>query len=130
MRAPTLAIISRLCVYNPLHHRASPFQTDENDVIHRPGFSSEQSAAGVLGYTKKSWDNKSGKETLPATSEKKWSQLTDAEKDAAKVLGFNKISWDNKSGMEKQPASTDKKWSKLSSSGEDCTASCLASGTV
>ena len=33
MRAHTLAIMSRSCAYNPLHHRVSPFQTDENDVI-------------------------------------------------------------------------------------------------
>ena len=117
-------------MYYPPYYPTISFQAGENDVIVYIEFTSEQSAARALGYTQKTWDNKSGKEKMPASSEKKWKQLTEVEQKAAKVLGFTKTSWDNKSGMEKQPASSDKSWSKLTSSGDDCTAPCLPSRMV
>ena len=74
-------------------------------------------AAVVLGYTQASWDNKSGKELQPSSSEKYWSQLTARERAAASALGYTEWQWDN--GDEKdEPASADKYWADLTACGE------------
>ena len=75
---------------------------------------SEQVAAEVLGYTKASWNNLSGKEPQPSSSNKYWSKLRHSERVAAVVLGYTGKVWDNESGSEPQPASADKLWNELS----------------
>ena len=49
-----------------------------------------QAAAGILGYTKKIWDN----DGTPASVDKYWNQLTQEQQLAAQTLGFNEESWD------------------------------------
>ena len=71
------------------------------------GCEDEQAAARVLGYSQASWDNESGQETQPASSEKYWAQLTHDERAAAGVLGFTDPTWDE------QPAATRKAWAQL-----------------
>ena len=78
-----------------------------------PGCNSEQNAATVLGYSQAVWDNESGKEPQPLSSDKAWGSLTEQEKEAAVILGYTEIIWDNKSGSELQPASVDKHWIDL-----------------
>ena len=75
---------------------------------------SEQVAAEVLGYTQASWNNLSGKEPQPSSSNKYWSKLRHSERVAAVVLGYTGKVWDNESGSEPQPASADKLWNELS----------------
>ena len=82
------------------------------------GCTSEQKAAGVLGYTQVSWDNLYGQELQPSSADKHWANLTTSEKAAANVLGYTEKIWDNKSGKEKQPASIDKYWHWLSACGK------------
>ena len=84
-----------------------------------PGCVNEQRAAVVLGYTKASWDNLSGKEKQPSSWDKYWAELTDKEKAAAVVLGYTATIWDNESGSEPQPASVKKYWAELRACGED-----------
>ena len=67
----------------------------------------------MLGYTRVSWDNVSGKEAQPASAAKYWAELTSAEEAAAKVLGYNENIWDNDSGSEPQPPSAAKDWAQL-----------------
>ena len=67
----------------------------------------------MLGFTQVSWDNLSGKEAQPASENKYWAELNDAEKAAAKVLGYNEKIWDNKSGSEPQPSSAANSWAQL-----------------
>ena len=81
------------------------------------GCTNERAAAAVLGYTRFSWDNFSGKEPQPSSADKYWSGLTDKEKAAARVLGYTGKIWDNESGVEPQPASVDKHWAELTSCG-------------
>lgn len=64
----------------------------------------------MLGYTQVSWDDESGRELQPPSSEKYWAQLTDKERAAATVLGYTKAIWN-------QPASVDKYWNELTSCG-------------
>ena len=81
---------------------------------------SEQAAAAALGYTQVSWDNASGEEKQPASTEKAWAELTAKEKAAASVLGYTAKSWDNDSGEEPQPASfNDKYWDELYTCGQN-----------
>ena len=82
------------------------------------GCNSEQAAAGVLGYTQVSWDNLSGEEKQPVSSDKYWTGLTQHQQAAAIVLGYTKTTWDNMSGSEPQPTSAYKGWSELTSCGE------------
>ena len=84
------------------------------------GCNSEQAAAGVLGFTQVSWDNLSGQEKQPISSDKDWAALTQHEQAAAIALGYTKTTWDNMSGSETQPTSTGKAWSELTSCGEMC----------
>ena len=84
------------------------------------GCNSEQAAAGVLGYTQVSWDDLSGEEKQPVSSDKYWTGLTQHQQAAAIVLGYTKTTWDNMSGSEPQPASADKGWSGLTSCGKTC----------
>ena len=79
---------------------------------------SEQAGAVVLGYTQVSWDNESGNEPQPLSSNKAWAGLTNNEKTAAGLLGYTETTWDNVSGNEPQPASTDKSWVELTPCGE------------
>ena len=89
------------------------------------GCTNERTAAAVLGYTRVSWDNFSGKEPQPASADKRWAQLTDKEKAAARVLGYTGKIWDNESGVEPQPVSVNKYWPELTSCGEFRSASCV-----
>ena len=82
------------------------------------GCNSEQQAAEVLGYTEITWDNGSGKEPQPFSSEKPWGALTEQEKEAAVILGYTEIIWDDISGSEPQPDSDLKYWSELTVCGE------------
>ena len=79
----------------------------------------EQAAAAVLGYTQVTWDNESGNENPPASSNKYWAELNDQEKQAVMDMGYTAKSWDNDSGSEPQPASADKYWNQLRVCGED-----------
>ena len=79
-----------------------------------PDCFSEQWAVTVLGYTQASWDNKSGREQQPSSSEKYWVQLTARERAAASALGYTEWKWDG--GDE--PASADKDWTELTLCGE------------
>ena len=72
----------------------------------------------VLGYTQVSWDNLSGQERQPWSSNKVWAELTDNEKAAAALLGYLPPTWDNASGNEAQPASANKDWAELTACGE------------
>ena len=81
------------------------------------GCNNEQAAAGVLGFNKVSWDNLSGQEKQPISSDKDWMALTQHEHTAAIALGYTKTTWDNMSGSEPQPASAGKAWSELTSCG-------------
>ena len=74
---------------------------------------SEQAGAAVLGYTKVSWDNLSGKEKQPWSSFKSWFELSLNEKAAAGLLGYTETTWDNEWGSGPQPASVDKSWAEL-----------------
>ena len=87
-------------------------------TLFRSGCNSEQVAAGILGYTQVSWDNKSGKEQQPVSADKAWAALTQHERSAAMVLGYTRATWDNKSGSESQPASADKHWAELTACGD------------
>ena len=71
------------------------------------GCKDERAAARMLGYTQASWDNDSGLEKQPASSEKYWGQLTHDERAAAAVLGYNDPNWDV------SPASMRKTWIEL-----------------
>ena len=62
----------------------------------------EQAALAVMGYNKKSWDNRE-----PWTFYMHWQDLTDEQQTAAKVLGYRAKKWD-KSGAKL--AYTSKKW--------------------
>ena len=72
-------------------------------------------AATILGYTKITWDNKSGKEKQPSTADKEWDELTDQEREAAEVLGYTRKMWEN----EEDPAAMEKEWEELTSCGDD-----------
>jgi len=52
----------------------------------------EQALWGVLGWTEEAWNEE---EQPPASEDKYWTQLRDAERDAAAKLGYTKDSWDN-----------------------------------
>lgn len=73
----------------------------------------------MLGYTKDSWDNLSGKEKQPSSSLKYWAKFTDNEKAGAAILGYTDKSWDNLSGKEAQPALAIKRWGRLRKCGKD-----------
>ena len=75
-----------------------------------PGCTDEQKAAGVLGYTQVSWDDESGKEPQPSSTDKGWVQLSDKERAAAVSLGYTQAIWD-------QPAAVSKYWDGLTSCG-------------
>ena len=83
-----------------------------------PGCNSEQNAATVLGYSQAVWDNESGKEPQPFSSDKTWGALTEQEKEAAVILGYTETAWDDHSGYERQPVSALKYWSELTICGE------------
>ena len=51
----------------------------------------EQALWGVLGWDEASWE---GEAKNPASEDKYWNQLSDAEKEACKKLGYNKRLWD------------------------------------
>ena len=72
----------------------------------------------MLGYTELTWDNDSGKEPQPLSSNKTWGALKEQEKEAAVILGYTEIIWDNLSGFERQPVSALKYWSELTICGE------------
>ena len=78
------------------------------------GWSIEQWAAVVLGYTQASWDNKSGKEKQPSSSKKYWNELTARERAAALNLGYTQWMWDGGD----VPASVNKNWAELTACGE------------
>ena len=82
-----------------------------------PGRTIEEWAAVVLGYTQASWDNKSGRELQPSSSQKYWTQLTIQERAAASALGYTQCKWD-KGGEENKPASGNKSWAELTACGE------------
>ena len=109
-----------------MHITASLFRFDYwLDSYARPsGCNSEQKAAQVLGYIQVSWDDASGAETQPTSTDKHWANLTESEKAAAVVLGYTGTIWDNDSGSEPQPASAIKHWDELTSCGEIETHSC------
>ena len=44
----------------------------------------------MLGFTQATWDNLSGKEEQPESTDKSWSKLTDTEKAGARLLGYTK----------------------------------------
>ena len=71
----------------------------------------------MLGHTQTSWDNKSGREQQPSSSEKYWTQLTTREKAAASALGYTQWKWD-KGGKKDEPASANKYWAELTACGE------------
>ena len=71
-----------------------------------------------------SWDNASGEERQPASTDKYWANLTESEKAAAVLLGYNGTIWDNESGSEPQPVSAIKHWDELTSCGEAETEFC------
>ena len=75
----------------------------------------------MLGYNQVTWDNDSGRERQPWSSEKSWAALSNNEKKATVLLGYSQKSWDNESGNEPQPASEDKSWAELTlcTPGED-----------
>ena len=75
----------------------------------------EQEAARILGYTRVSWNNRSGKEQQPASAEKDWDALAHKEKLAAIVLGYTRKMWDK---GKKQPPAADKRWAELSTCGD------------
>ena len=83
------------------------------------GCDSEQAAAKMLGFTKTSWDDVSGKEKQPSSEDKAWYQLTHSERMAAVRLGYREKSWDNESGKQKKPYSDSKHWSELTTCGEE-----------
>ena len=70
-------------------------------------------AAAILGYTKLSWDNASGREKQPSSADKGWDELTDKEREAAEVLGYTRSMWEN----EEEPAAMEKEWDELTSDG-------------
>ena len=82
-----------------------------------PGCTIEEWAVVVLGYTQASWDNKSGKEQQPSSSQKYWTQLTARERAAALALGYTQWKWD-KGDKEHEPASANKDWAELTACGE------------
>ena len=63
---------------------------------------SKKQAAILLGYSKVSWDNASGKEAQPASSSKKWTDLTTAEKSAATALDYTEQTWTKIAVTEKR----------------------------
>ena len=75
----------------------------------QPDCTIEEWAAVVLGYTQASWDNESGREQQPSSSEKYWVQLTARERAAAAALGYTQWSWDKGD----KPASANKNWAEL-----------------
>ena len=50
----------------------------------------QRSAAHLLGFTEKTWDNAG----TNAVTEKDWDELTSAEEEAAYVLGYTQETWD------------------------------------
>ena len=68
----------------------------------------EREAAQILGYTGATWDNMSGEEPQPASSDKFWAELTDEEKEAAGVLGYTRLIWDTQ-----PPPAGSKYWADL-----------------
>ena len=86
-----------------------------------PGCVNEQAAAAAFGYTQVSWDNDSGQEAQPASTNKDWAMLTENERAAAMMLGYTAASWDDNSGKETKPAAAKKFWSQLTVCGEDLT---------
>ena len=81
-----------------------------------PDCTIEEWAAVVLGYTQASWDNKSGKEQQPSSSQKYWTQLTARERAAASALGYTQWKWDE-GGEKHKPASANKQWAELTACG-------------
>ena len=77
---------------------------------------SEQDSASKLGYTQVSWDNESGKEPQPASTNKSWNQLTDLERMGAERLGYTRDMWDNGNG---EPGAAKKSWSELTACGKN-----------
>ena len=72
----------------------------------------------MLGYTQVIWDNESGEEPQPSSSNTTWGALTEQEKAAAMVLGYTETIWNDESGSELQPASAIKYWIELTVCGE------------
>ncbi len=52
----------------------------------------EQALWGVVGWDEAAWE---GEAKAPASEDKYWKQLNDAERDACKKLGYTKRLWDN-----------------------------------
>ena len=73
----------------------------------------EQEAARILGYTRVSWNNKSGKEKQPDSIDKNWDELADIERQAATMLGYNGNMWDKD---KKLPPAMKKRWGHLTTS--------------
>ena len=73
----------------------------------------EQAAAKVLGYTQVSWDNISGEEKQPSSTEKYWDELTEQERAAAITLGYTRPMWDKD---KKLPPAMEKHWAELTTS--------------
>ena len=67
-----------------------------------------------MGYTKTSWDNESGKEKQPSSSDKGWDELTALETAAAETLGYTRKMWDE----GKDPPSMDISWDQLKKCGD------------
>ena len=109
---PMRCLISEIQQTSDLMNRIDPWY----DLL--AGCNSEQAAAGALGFTQGSWDNLSGQEKQPTSSDKYWTALTQHEQAAAIALGYTKTTWDNMSGSEPRPASASKGWSELTSCGE------------
>ena len=73
-------------------------------------------AAEVLGYTQVTWDDVTGRELQPPSSNTSWYDLTHKERLAAMVFGHTATSWDNE--KEPQPADWDLYWAEMASCGQ------------
>ena len=95
------------------------FTNHANDRALPSDCDSEQTAADKLGYTRRTWDNLSGKETTPSEADNNFARLSHRLRVAAVALGYTQKTWDNLSGKEKLPAAADKKWDEMTNCGED-----------
>eukprot|EP00527_Entomoneis_sp_CCMP2396_P002562 CAMPEP_0198140830 /NCGR_PEP_ID=MMETSP1443-20131203/3922_1 /TAXON_ID=186043 /ORGANISM="Entomoneis sp., Strain CCMP2396" /LENGTH=68 /DNA_ID=CAMNT_0043803365 /DNA_START=162 /DNA_END=368 /DNA_ORIENTATION=+ len=50
-----------------------------------------KTAAGLLGYRKRIWDN----DKTPAAADEDWVDLTEEQQAAAAVLGYDEKMWDS-----------------------------------
>ena len=73
-----------------------------------PGCEDEQHAARVLGFNRTSWNGGHGEVEQPASTKKRWVEMTAEEKAALVVLGYSEHSWDTR-----EPFSSYKVWGDL-----------------